>query len=231
MPSTSPPSRSASSALPADVTREAVLRHLREGPAAAPDLAAHLDISGTAVRKHLDHLRLEGLVEEAGIRRGRGRPATLYGLTGRGEAHFQRDRGEILETVLAAVHAAAGPEDARRLLRDAGARLARRMMAEEGTRRAAVEWDDPVDRALHMLHELGGRDSVRRTEEGVEILGFVCPLGEYVRSYPETCHLVAGFTSEVLGRPVTPACSRDEPDRGRDDPMCVLAAGAPPDGS
>ena len=210
-----------------DFTREALLELLRAGPRAVPDLAEELEVSGTAIRKHLDQLRLDRLVEEVGVRRGRGRPAVLYGLTEKGEARFRRDRAEILEAVLAAVHAGGRPAASQRILRDAGRRLARRMMAEEKVTGEARRWDDPVDRALHFLHEIGGRDSLRHSEEGgVEILGFTCPLGEYVEPYPQTCHFVAGFTEEVLGRSVTPCCSRDAGERDPDTPVCILAADA-----
>lgn len=211
---------------PSDLTRESLLQLLRDGPVTAPGLARELGISGTAVRKHIDQLRLEGLVEEVGVHRGRGRPAILYGLTGAGEAHFKRDRADLLEAMLAAIHAVPESARARRLLRDAGGRLARWMMAEEEARRGVPRGLDPVDRALHLLHELGGRDTVRRAEDGVEIFGFVCPLAEYVEPYPETCQFVAGFTEEVLGRSVTPGCIRGAEERKPDTPLCILRADA-----
>lgn len=203
---------------PRDSSREAILELLRTRPRTAPALADAVDISGTAIRKHLDRLTREGLVQEAGERRGRGRPATLYGLTEAGEARFRENRDQVLHSVFAALHAGADETRVRTLLRDAGTRLAQRMLhdrtPDEDSPLALV---DPLETALGLLRELGGRESVRQTGDGAEIIGFVCPLAEYARDYPAVCEFVAGFTEEIVGAPVEDRC----PHTG--EPVCVLS--------
>jgi len=68
-------------------TRERVARSiLEQGPSTAAALAARLDLTPAAVRRHLDHLVAEAAVEARdprpagsdGATRGRGRPAKLH---------------------------------------------------------------------------------------------------------------------------------------------------------
>ena len=199
-----------------DSSREEILELLRTRPRTAPALADALSISGTAIRKQLDRLSREGLVQEAGERRGRGRPATLYALTEAGEARFRENRDQVLHSVFAALHAGTDDTRVRALLRDAGTRLAKRMLREK-TPNENAPLADPLDTALGLLRELGGRESVRQTEQGAEIIGFVCPLAEYARDYPAVCEFVAGFTEEIVGAPVEDRC----PHTG--EPVCVLS--------
>jgi predicted ArsR family transcriptional regulator len=204
-----------------DSTRAAILRMLRARPRTVPALAEALSISGTAVRKQLDRLLHEGLVVESGLRRGRGRPAATFGLAEAGEATFRRNREKVLRSVLAALHA--NPDEALRdaVLRDAGARLARTMLeSEEGPGGPDPE-DDPLDTALRLLRDLGGRESVRQSGGKAEIVGFTCPLAEYAREFQGACRFVAGFTEEVVGVPVEDLCPRSG------EPVCVLSVASP----
>lgn len=198
-----------------DSTGAQILRLLRAKPRSAPALAEALSISGTAARKQLDRLMEDGLVQESGIRRGRGRPATTYGLSEAGEATFRGNRGEVLRSVLAALDASPDEERMKALLRDAGARLARTMLTSERDEDDAAL--DPLDTALRLLRKLGGRESVRQTADSAEIIGFTCPLAEYARDFPGVCHFVAGFTEEIVGVPVEDRCPRTG------EPVCVLS--------
>jgi len=198
-----------------DSTGAEILRLLRAKPRSAPTLAKALSISGTAVRKQLDRLMRDGLIQESGVRRGKGRPATTYGLTEAGEATFRGNREEVLRSVLAALHASPDEERMSLLLRDAGARLARAMMRSERDDDDATL--DPLDTALRLLRELGGRESVRQTGDSAEIIGFTCPLAEYARDFPGVCQFVAGFTEEIVGIPVEDRCPRTG------EPVCVLS--------
>jgi predicted ArsR family transcriptional regulator len=201
---------------PQDSTRAEILQLLRARPRTAPALAEALSISGTAVRKQLDRLVDQGLIQESGLRRGKGRPAATFGLTEAGEATFRGNREKVLHSVLAALHAeshdAAGRD---RVLRDAGARLARMMLESEDHRNEPDH--DPLDTALRLLRNLGGRERLRQAGGTAEIVGFTCPLAEYARDFPGVCRFVAGFTEAVVGVPVEDRCPRTG------EPVCVLS--------
>lgn len=77
-------------------TRDEVVRILHEeGPSLASELAAKIGVSEGAIRRHMDIMAGEGLVETELERHGRGRPATRYSLSVAGEErtaaqHYQK---------------------------------------------------------------------------------------------------------------------------------------------
>ncbi len=201
---------------PQDSTRAEILQLLRTRPRTAPALADALSISGTAIRKQLDRLMQAGLVRESGVRRGKGRPATTFGLTEEGEATFRKNRDQVLRSLLAVLHADPGDIAGRdRILGDAGAHLARTMLEAHEDRDEPD--DDRLHTALRLLRELGGRETVREGGGQAEIVGFTCPLAEYAREFPGACRLVSGFIEEVVGAPVEDRCPRTG------EPTCVLS--------
>jgi predicted ArsR family transcriptional regulator len=81
-------------------TRDRVARSiLVHGPSTAADLAARLDLTPAAVRRHLDHLLAQGALEARDPRptaqRGRGRPAKVFALTEAGRAGFDQQYDDL----------------------------------------------------------------------------------------------------------------------------------------
>lgn len=67
-------------------TRDQILRHIRgHREVSVAQLAEMLDLSAQAVRRHLDGLRADGLIDVRQERHGVGRPALLFFATERGE--------------------------------------------------------------------------------------------------------------------------------------------------
>jgi predicted ArsR family transcriptional regulator len=86
-------------------TRNRVARLiLSGGPCTAADLARQLGLTPAAVRRHLDALLAEGLVEAREQRvyghRGRGRPAKVFALTGAGRAVFHHAYDDLAADAL-----------------------------------------------------------------------------------------------------------------------------------
>ena len=81
-------------------TRDRVARTILEnGPSTAADLALRLDLTPAAVRRHLDHLVEEGVVESRDQKvygtRGRGRPAKVFALTEAGRDSFDQQYDDL----------------------------------------------------------------------------------------------------------------------------------------
>ena len=69
-----------------ETTREQVLRFVRgRREATVAQLAEALDVSAQAVRRHLDGLRADGLLDARLVRHGVGRPSLIFFATERGE--------------------------------------------------------------------------------------------------------------------------------------------------
>ena len=94
-------------------TRQRVARSiLHHGPSTAAELAGRLGLTQAAVRRHLDALAAEGLVEPREKRvhgsRGRGRPAKAFALTDAGRGAFDQAYDELAVEALRWIERAAG---------------------------------------------------------------------------------------------------------------------------
>jgi predicted ArsR family transcriptional regulator len=86
-------------------TRDEVTRLLLEqGPATAASLGTRLGLSPAAVRRHLEALHAEGVIEEREQRplgpRGRGRPARMFALTETGRESFPHAYDDLATAAL-----------------------------------------------------------------------------------------------------------------------------------
>jgi predicted ArsR family transcriptional regulator len=96
-------------------TRDGVARLLLEqGPATAASLGARLGLSPAAVRRHLEALAADGLVEIRHQRplgpRGRGRPAKLFTLTESGRESFPHAYDDLAAAALRYLAEVYGPD-------------------------------------------------------------------------------------------------------------------------
>ena len=81
-------------------TRGQVVILLRQGLATVDELATTLGLTDNAVRAHLAGLERDGLVVQAGVRRGGGKPAYTYAITADAEQLFPKAYGAILSVLL-----------------------------------------------------------------------------------------------------------------------------------
>jgi predicted ArsR family transcriptional regulator len=85
-------------------TRRAVLEQLKlNGPRTVAQLREALNVTGVAVRRHLDALEREGVVRQTSRSSGRGRPAHVYSLTELGHDLFPRNYHQLVVQLLEAV--------------------------------------------------------------------------------------------------------------------------------
>jgi predicted ArsR family transcriptional regulator len=85
-------------------TRRAVLEQLKlNGPRTVAQLREALNVTGVAVRRHLDALERDGVVRQTSRSSGRGRPAHVYSLTELGHDLFPRNYHQLVVQLLEAV--------------------------------------------------------------------------------------------------------------------------------
>src|SRR3954471_25066924 len=73
---------------------------LRRATRTVEELAQALGLTDNAVRAHLATLERDGLVRQAGLRRGTSKPAYAYGLTPAAERLFPKAYGTLLRMLL-----------------------------------------------------------------------------------------------------------------------------------
>jgi predicted ArsR family transcriptional regulator len=191
-------------------TRDAVARLVHEsGPQTAAALAARLQLSAAAVRRHLDALVADGIFVEVQPRtsslrpRGRGRPARAYALTDAGRASFGHAYDDLASTAL-------------RYLRDTGGEAAVMAFAEHrastlisriGDQCAGSDFAeaDPRDKAGLVAAALTAEGYAAKATpagnagQGSQICQHHCPVAHVAAEFPQLCEAETRALAEVLG--------------------------------
>ncbi|HEV2347298.1 MAG TPA: metalloregulator ArsR/SmtB family transcription factor [Actinocrinis sp.] len=191
-------------------TRNRVARLiLANGPTTAADLAARLGLTPAGVRRHLDALLAEGLVEAREQRvyghRGRGRPAKVFALTGAGRSVFHHTYDEMAIDALRFI-AQSGGESAV----DAFAR--RRFVGLAERYRSLLAGADPAERPRLLADALtadGYAASTRSTAsapapgkhpvQGAQVCQHHCPVQHVAEEFPQLCEAETQVFAELLG--------------------------------
>lgn len=181
-------------------TRERVAKTILEnGPSTAADLAARLDLTAAAVRRHLDHLTEDGTVEARDQKvygnRGRGRPAKVFALTDVGRDAFDQQYDDLAVQALRFVAETGG--DA------AVMEFARRRVAFVERDYAAVVAEDPTLSPAEALAKVftaeGYAASVRTLPIGDQLCQQHCPVSHVAHEFPQLCEAETEAIGRVLG--------------------------------
>ena len=187
-----------------ETTRGRVLASLRRGPVTVEELAGAIGLTDNAIRAHLTALDRDGLVRQAGVRRGpgAGKPAAVYELAADAEVRFSRAYAPVLTALLEELSGRLAPAELEAVMLEVGSRLA----ADVPRRAGSIE--SRVRDAAALLNELGGDASVEPAAAGLLIRGNGCPLAASVARQPGTCRAVQGLLSEIIGVPVVLCCDQ-----------------------
>jgi predicted ArsR family transcriptional regulator len=192
------------SSAPGDApTRERVARSILElGPSTAAVLATRLALTPAAVRRHLDHLTDEGVVEPREPRvygtRGRGRPAKVFALTEAGRDRFDQQYDDLAVQALRFLSETGGDEAvlafARRRIETLESRYDEILAARPGV--------EPAIALAEALTQSGYAASVRESPVGQQLCQQHCPVSHVAHEFPQLCEAETEFFSKVLGRHV-----------------------------
>lgn len=187
-------------------TRARVARLLLEnGPSTASALSEWLGLTPAAVRRHLDALLHEGMVEAREARprgrRGRGRPARRFGVTDAGRNAFYHAYDDLATAALRFLADTVGE--------DAVADFARRQVAElEHRYRPGVEAAPAQQRVRVLAEALSGDGYAAAAEEappsagGEQLCQHHCPVAHVAEEFPQLCEAETEVFERLLGTPV-----------------------------
>jgi predicted ArsR family transcriptional regulator len=185
---------------------------LEGGPQTAAVLAERLDLSTTAVRRHLDSLLEDGFVE-AGERapygpaantdrpRSAGRPAKVFALTADGRDAFEQQYDDLAVQALRYLADTAGSDAV-----DAFAR--RRVSGLEDRYGATLDAAGPEERPrllVEVLNDEGYAASLVGGPGGpaVQLCQHHCPVSHVAAEFPALCEAETEAFSRLLGTHVT----------------------------
>src|SRR3954454_7876045 len=190
-------------------TRERVARSiLVNGPSTAADLALRLDLTPAAVRRHLDHLLGEGVLEAREPRPtaslGRGRPAKVFAITEAGRDHFDQQYDDLAVQAIRYLAETGGDE--------AVLEFARRRVAfierDYATVTAAQPGLSPAEALARVFSSEGYAASVRSLPlvDGLaaaeQLCQQHCPVSHVAAEFPQLCEAETEAIGKVLGRHV-----------------------------
>ena len=183
-------------------TRDRVAQLLLErGAATAAELAVELGLSPAAIRKHLDAMLADGLVEARERRprgpRGRGRPAKTFALTATARETFPHFYDGIATAALRWIAEHGGPDAV-----DAFA-TSQVSALEERCRAALREaGDDPMARAEALARALtaeGYAANATTIATGGQLCQHHCPVAHVAAEFPQLCDAETAVISRLIG--------------------------------
>jgi len=187
-------------------TRARVARLIMEnGPVTAAALGSTLGLTPAAVRRHLDHLLDEGMIETRKARvygsRGRGRPAKLFAITDAGRSAFEHAYDDLAASALRFLAERAGP--------GAVTEFARRQVADLERRYQPVVQAAPLADRVKALAQALSADGYAASAAagpgpgaGEQLCQHHCPVAHVATEYPQLCEAETEAFGRLLGAPV-----------------------------
>ncbi len=185
-------------------TREVVARAILEGgPATAADLAEKLMITPAGVRRHLDSLVADGVLEardphlRSAASRGRGRPAKVFVMTDRGREQFEHSYDDLALMAIKFLAATSGEQAVTEFARYRAEDLERRSIARIGG--AVKSRSEKIASLSKFLTKDGYASSVHRQGLGHELCQHHCPIAHVAAQYPQLCEAETEAFANALG--------------------------------
>jgi predicted ArsR family transcriptional regulator len=173
---------------------------LENGPSTAADLAGRLDLTPAAVRRHLEHLLAEGVVEARERKvygaRGRGRPAKVFALTEAGRDSFDQQYDDLAVQAMRFLSETQGEE--------AVVAFARRRVEFVGRDYASVMAADPDLTPAEALARVFTQNGYAASVRDLPVLGEQlcqqhCPVSHVAHEFPQLCEAETEAIASVLG--------------------------------
>jgi predicted ArsR family transcriptional regulator len=185
-------------------TRGQVARLILElGPSTAATLGSRLGLTPAAIRRHLDNLLAEGLIETRTARtygnRGRGRPAKVFVITDAGRSAFEHAYDDLATSALRFL--------AERLGEEAVAEFSRRQLGDLEARYGAAIRAVPPQQRVRALAEALSADGYAAAAGtapagGQQLCQHHCPVAHVAARFPQLCEAETAAFSRLLGVPV-----------------------------
>ncbi|MDR6226240.1 helix-turn-helix transcriptional regulator [Desmospora profundinema] len=177
-------------------TRNQILTMLKmDAPLTVSQMAERLGITEMAVRRHLNTLERDHLVQSRLLRQSMGRPSSQYELTDQSEGHFPKRYRVFTLDLLEDLEAVDGTEKVKQLFERRRDRLAeqyRHCFSGKTLKERVRVLADLQDQKGYMVkwRQLESREFVL-TENN-------CPIAEVADRYPQACECEMSFFRTML---------------------------------
>jgi len=179
------------------------------GPSTATVLASELNLTGAAIRKHLDALEEEGLIESSerapygpaalNAPRGRGRPARVFSLTALGRSVFGQHEDSMALSAVKFMATVAGPGAITKF----ADHLASDFEARHADISALPTFEERAGALIDALNAEGFAATLTPGLGGLQICQHNCPMGDIAAEFPSVCDAETEAFSRITGVHVT----------------------------
>ena len=179
-------------------TRDAVARQILEnGPSTAAALSEKLGFTPAGIRRHLDALVIEGVLEarepRVALVRGRGRPSKVFVMTDSGREKFEHSYDDLAVAALKFMSSQLGEQSIKAFAES---------RADDIIKKATPSLSKKSrksDALASFLTEQGYAASVTTKSHGEEICQHHCPIAHVAAEFPQLCEAETRAFSELLG--------------------------------
>ncbi len=178
-------------------TKQEILQYLlKQGQAAAQELAEALDISPQATRRHLKELETEGLIQHRAVQTGMGRPQHHYELSDRGRDRFPHRYGEFAVSLLDTLAETVGADEVGTILRkqwerkaiDYHQQMGQGSLQERVAKLVGLRQAEGYMAECHQVDPESSESSPEREREPRFILmEHNCAISDVAESFPSVC--------------------------------------------
>ena len=179
-------------------TRDLVARSILEnGPSSATTLASRLGLTAAGIRRHLDILVADGVLQgrepHAGVVRRRGRPSKLFLMSDAGREKFEHSYDDLAVSALKFMAAQLGEQAVQAFAQS---------RAEDIESKASIVLSKSSKKtqalAKFLTHE-GYAASIHVRPNGEEICQHHCPIAHVASAFPALCEAETEAFSRLLG--------------------------------
>ncbi|WP_184663983.1 helix-turn-helix transcriptional regulator [Texcoconibacillus texcoconensis] len=177
-------------------TRELILRLLKKkGKLTVAEFAEELQITEMAVRRHLNTLERDQIVETTLLRQAMGRPTNIYQLTKSGQETFPRDYAPLALDILNDIQTMYGEDMLEELFQRRKERLSKRYMK----RLHHLSFEERIEEFMNIQNELGYMAEYDLDEDGrYWFKQYNCPISRVSQHFTSICQYEQSMLQEIL---------------------------------
>jgi hypothetical protein len=179
-------------------TRDAVARSVLEnGPSTAVVLGERLGLTPAGIRRHLDLLIADGILEarepHMALSRGRGRPSKVFVMTDSGREQFEHSYDDLAVAALKFMSAQSGEHLVQAFAQSRADDIERKANI------ALAKRSHKSEALATFLTEQGYAASIEVRANGEELCQHHCPIAHVAAEFPQLCEAETAALSRILG--------------------------------
>jgi len=179
-------------------TRDAVARSVLEnGPSTAVVLGERLGLTPAGIRRHLDLLVADGILEarepHQALTRGRGRPSKVFVMTDSGREKFEHSYDDLAVAALKFMSAQSGEHLVKAFAQSRADDIERKGSV------ALAKRSNKSEALATFLTEQGYAASIESRPLGEQLCQHHCPIAHVAAEFPALCEAETEAFSRILG--------------------------------